>query len=552
MQSHCPPPALLDTAATTLRARGAVLLSAVVLAFASGCGDESGGGESNGTGAVAGTVGTGGAVLGGGGTAPIGGGGPLGGMPTGGALTGGMPTGGAPTGGIATGGAATGGVGAGGMATGGMATGGMATGGVATGGVGAGGAATGGVATGGVGTGGVGAGGAGAMGGTETGGAETGGEGTGGASSLEWLPAWATTIQRTEESNLPPALNNNTLRQFIWPSYPGSEIRIQLSNEKGSSPVDISKVHIAQAQPLGSGAIDATTDAEFTFDGSSSVTIAAGQTVWSDALDFDFRDMEPTAITMQFGSGVPTEITGHPGARTTSYVVDGDHVSDGNLSGAQTRDRWYFINAIEVMAPADAFAVATLGDSITDGYGVLNQFARWPDFLTAAIRQDAQIADKVSVLNFGMGANNLLTGNGYMDAGVDRVDRDILTRPKVKWVIVLMGVNDIIYSGASASAVTAGYEQVASKCHGANILVYGSPITPFASHTSGSPLAVRNEINSWVMSSSPYDAIIDFASVVADPNNTEQLSPPLSNDGLHPNTAGYQAMGNAVDLSLFH
>jgi lysophospholipase L1-like esterase len=452
--------------------------------------------------------------------------------------------GGFATGGSATGGTPSGGMPSGGFATGGMPSGGTLTGGVATGGVGA--SATGGVATGGMSTGGF------ATGGDATGGAGTGGNPTGGASALEWLPSWATTIQKTEDSNLPPALNNNTLRQFVWPSYPGSEIRIQLSNEKGSGAVDVNQVHIAQAQPLGTGQIDAATDVAFTFSGSASVTIPAGQTAWSDPVAFDLRDMQPTAITMQFGNAVPPEITGHPGARTTSYVVNGDHVSEAGLSGAQTRDRWYFINAIEVMAPADAFAIATLGDSITDGYGVLNQFARWPDFLTIAIKQDAQIADKVSVLNFGAGANNLLSGNGYMDAGVDRVDRDILTRPKVKWVIVLHGVNDIIYSGASSSQVTAGYQQVIQKCHDAGIIVYGSPITPFASHTQGQPLTVRSEVNDWVMTSGAFDTVIDLPSAVADPSDPQQLLTALSNDGLHPNLAGYEAMGNAVDLSLFY
>ncbi|MBN2192008.1 MAG: hypothetical protein JW751_04270 [Polyangiaceae bacterium] len=502
------------------------------------------GGAATGGSGMTGGAGTGGSTLGGsltGGTGITGGTG-------GGSMTGGGPTGGSLT---------TGGQGAGGTATGG--TGGVGATGGASGGIGSGGTPTGGETASGGATGGE-SGSGGATGGeTAAGGTESGGTGgqsgstTGGQPTMEWLPSWATTIQKTEPKNAPPALNGKTLRQFVWPTYSGNQIRIQLSNEKGNGPVEISKVHIAHAQPLGSGQIDAATDAEFEFGGSASVSIPVGETAWSDPLDFPLEEMEPTAVSILFGNTVPSDVTGHPGARTTSYVASGDAVSQGSLSGTETRDRWYFINAIEVMAPADAYAIAALGDSITDGYGVLNQFARWSDYLTIAVNQDPQLADKVSVLNFGAGANNLLTSDGYMDPGVDRVDRDILTRPKVKWVIVLMGVNDIIYGNASASQVTAGYEQIIQKCQGAHILVYGSPLTPFAGHTpDAAKQSVRNEVNTWVMNNSTYDEIIDFATAVADPQNSQQLLSALSNDGLHPSTAGYEAMADSIDLSLFY
>ena len=372
-----------------------------------------------------------------------------------------------------------------------------------------------------------------------------------GNETLAWLPSWATTIQRTEDNNEPPPLGGKTLRQFVWPSYSGNEIRIQLSNERGEAPVELSKVHIAHAMPLGQGQIDSTTDAQFTWEGRPSVTIPQGATAWSDPLTFDLVEMEPMAVTMHFTSA-PSDVTGHPGARTTSYIANGDVVSEAAISG-ETRDRWYFISTIDVMAPEDAYAVAVLGDSITDGYGVLNEFARWPDFLNAEINADPMVADKLSVLNFGMGANSLTVGNADMDPGIERFERDVLGRTdKIRWLIVLIGVNDMIYSNVGANAITAAYQEIIDKSHAAGILVYGSPITPFASHTQGTALNVRNEVNTWVNTSNAFDAVIDLAAAVADPSNDTQLAPAFSNDGLHPNTAGYEAMGKAVDLSLFH
>jgi lysophospholipase L1-like esterase len=380
--------------------------------------------------------------------------------------------------------------------------------------------------------------------------AASGGAG-GGSATLAWLPSWATTIQRTEIANLPPALPNNTLRQFVWPTVSGQEIRIQLSNEKGSTPLEIQQAHVAraltQADPGNSaGQIDTATDASFTFSGMASVTIPAGASVWSDPLAFSLQELQLTAITLQLGNGVPVEITGHPGSRTTSYVASGDAVALQGLAGAETRDRWYFIDAIEVMAPADAYAIAVLGDSITDGYGVLNQFARWPDFMTLAIQNDPTIADNRSVLDFGMGANNLTVSGEFQDSGLVRFERDVLGRDKIKWLIVLEGINDIVYSNVQAQPIIDAYSQIIQRAHAKGILVYGSPITP------NGDAGVRAQVNNWIRTSGQFDVVIDFETAIADPNNPNSILPMLNNDNLHPNTAGYQTMGNTVDLSLFY
>jgi len=379
---------------------------------------------------------------------------------------------------------------------------------------------------------------------------------------MEWLPSWATSIQLTEDRNAPTEnLANKTLRQFVYPTYSGNQIRIQLSNEKGTGPVEISKVHIAKAQALGSGAIDASTDVEFTFNGSASVTIPVGETLWSDPLQFDLQEMQPMAVTMLLGGTVPgnSGLTGHPGARTNSYIANNDVVSEASISGSKY-ERWFFINAIEVMAPAEAFAIVAFGDSITDGYGVHDAFQRWPDYLTAAINEDPDLKDLVSVIDAGNGGNALLNGDGYMDAGVDRVPRDILARPKVKHVIVLFGANDIIYgtfpggtAEGMADAIVAGYQDIVDACRGAGVKVYGSPITPFgASDPDALKNSARTLVNQAVLAGDIFDEVIDFSAVlVQSGSNPESIQQSLNNDNLHPNALGYAAMAGAVDLALF-
>jgi len=424
-------------------------------------------------------------------------------------------------------------------------------------------------ATGGVGSNSGGSGGSGGLGGVNTGGqpatggggpssggANTGGgDGSGGDANgaQEWLPSWATTIQRTEAANKPTtALGGKTLRQFVWPTVSGSQVRIQLSNERGNGPVDIAKVHIANAKTTGDapnsmGDIDATTDAAFTFGGMANVTIPVGQTVWSDPLDFPLEQIKLTAISLQFGATVPSDITGHPGARTTSYIADGDVVAEEGITEVETRERWYFINAIEVMAPADAFAIALLGDSITDGYGTINDFSRWSDFLTRELKKDPALATTRSVLNFGMGANTITgTVGGDQDPGVVRFERDVLPRDKIKWLIVLEGVNDI-NNGVQTQTITSAYEDIITQAEAKGILVYVSPITPMNASNS-----TRTAVNTWIRASGNYNAGVDFDIAIRDPANENNTLSMYKNDDLHPSKAGYQAMGESVDLLLFH
>ena len=409
-------------------------------------------------------------------------------------------------------------------------------------------------ATGGTSTGGISAsGGVSATGGSV--GASTGGDASGGGpAGSEWLPSWATTMQLTEPDNNPPppGLANNTLRQFVWPTVSGSQIRIQLSNERGDVPVDIAEVHIAKAKtesdPYDSlGQIDATTDAAFTFAGASSVSIPVGETVWSDPLDFPLQEVTLTAISMLFGATVPAEVTGHPGARTMSYVASGDAVSEEALANAGTKERWYFINAIEVMAPPDAFAIALLGDSITDGYGTLNDFSRWSDFLTLALEEDPVLAGKRAVLNFGMGGNTLTTATQYQDSGLDRFARDVLGRDKIKWLIVLEGVNDIT-SSVQAGTITGAYQSIIDEAEAAGIEVFVSPLTPMNAQNS----PVRGTMNDWIRASQNYNPGVDFDLVLRDPVSPDSTLAVYKNDDLHPSKAGYQAMAESIDLTLFY
>jgi lysophospholipase L1-like esterase len=365
-----------------------------------------------------------------------------------------------------------------------------------------------------------------------------------------WVGTWSGAPQLTETNNLPPSpLSNAALRQVVHVSVGGSQLRVKFSNEYGNGPVTINAAHVAvcNANPVNS-TIDTATDRALTFSGSVSVTIAAGQTVRSDALTFALAPLSNLSVTVAFG-GVPSNVTGHPGSRTTSYLQPASsNVSAANMTSAQTTDHWYILSGVEAFA--DAKALAILGDSITDGRGsTTNGNDRWPDDLARRLQSSG--ATKVAVLNAGIGGNAIASG-GIGPTGVSRFGRDVLGQSGIRWVIIFEGVNDIL-GDASASTVTSAYDTLIAQARAQNLRVYGATITPFGSNSSFTAAreTVRQTVNTYIRGGH-FDAFIDFDAAVRDTSNPPRLQTQYdSSDGLHLNPAGYQKLADTVDLALF-
>ena len=375
---------------------------------------------------------------------------------------------------------------------------------------------------------------------------------------MHWVGTWATSPQLTEQNNLPPqpGLANNTLRQIVYVSIGGSTLRVQFSNAFGTSPVTINAAHIALATS-GSG-IDPSTDVALTFDGEPSVTIPAGEEVFSDPFEFALLAQTKVAVTTHFGEMSNTVVTGHPGSRTTSYLqAGGDALSAESMPSAAMTDHWYILTGIDVMAPTTSRAVVILGDSITDGRGsTTNGNDRWPDALSRRLRENSPTAG-VAVLNMGVGGNAVLSG-GLGPTALARFDRDVLEQRGVRWVIVLEGVNDLGAANSEqvADQLIAAYQQFIDKAHGKDLLIYGVPILPFGKNTdyyNATREAARQKVNEWIRTSGEFDAVIDLDEAVRDPMNPQNLREDLDfqDDGLHLNPTGLQLMADSIDLSLF-
>lgn len=380
-------------------------------------------------------------------------------------------------------------------------------------------------------------------------------------SSGDWIGTWASSPQLGDAANLPPApgFTDSTLRQIIHVSIGGSQLRVRFSNAFGKSPLIITSAHIALS--AGGGAIQPGSDRALTFHGRPSVSIPAGAPVYSDPVDFNLAPLSDLAVTLHI-ENAPEGITTHPGARETSYIEAGDHVSAVNLESPEKIDHWYFLDGVDVLANSGGAAVAILGDSITDGRNsTTNGNGRWPDDLARRLQADKSTAG-IGVLNEGIGGNRLLH-DGLGPNALARLDRDVLSQDGVRWLIVLEGVNDIgtvakalahKEQPATAQDMIAAYEQIILRAHAHHIRVYGATIMPFGESFYFSPEAEaeRQTVNHWIRTSGEFDAVIDMDAVMRDPQNPSHISAAAdSGDHLHPDDRGYKMMSDAIDLKLF-
>ncbi|MFI7546682.1 GDSL-type esterase/lipase family protein [Actinoplanes sp. NPDC049599] len=377
-----------------------------------------------------------------------------------------------------------------------------------------------------------------------------------------WLPTWVAMPQLTEPHNLPPApftgtdsvLVDATLRQTVHPSVAGSAVRVRFSNAFGGAPLPLTAVSLARPAGgrAGVAAIEPGSSRPVTFGGRPSVTVPIGAQVVSDPVVMPVAG--ELTVTAYLATGqASTSVTSHPGSRTTSHLLRGDHHEAVDLPGATATDHWYLISGVEVLAPADLSATIVLGDSLTDGRGsTTNGNDRWPDRLNERLR------GRHAVLNQAAGGNRVLQ-DGLGPSALARLDRDVLAVGGAVALIVFEGVNDIGTAAATPAAQQAvgdelvfAHDQIITRAHARDLRVYGATLTPLGGNTGyddpdGLRERTRTRLNEWIRGAGRFDGVADFDAAVRDPAAPRQLNPLFdTGDHLHLNPAGYQALADAV------
>ncbi len=384
------------------------------------------------------------------------------------------------------------------------------------------------------------------------------------SAQTHWVGTWAAAPAPQPDVRF----HDQTLREIVHVSIGGDTVRVRLSNAFGPEPVDIGAAHLALRE---SGAsVVAASDKTLTFSGRTRVQIPAGAVVLSDPVKLTV----PAAADLAISLYLPGDVLGagfHASSQQTSWLAAGNVTNAATLNNPKPITSWAFLTGVDVLAPASTSSIVAFGDSITDGArSTVDANHRWPDTLAARLRK---AGSKLAVVDMGIGGNRILhegAASKRPQFGINalaRFDSDVLAQPGVKYLVILEGINDIGHAGSSAPAsetvtaedIIAGLTQMIERAHEKGIRVILATITPFEGEANikrgywtAEKAKVRDAVNVWIRSGKGFDGFIDFDKAVRDPAAPNKVKAAFdSGDALHPSDAGYQAMGEAIDLALF-
>jgi len=358
-------------------------------------------------------------------------------------------------------------------------------------------------------------------------------------------------------SDIPATLTNQTVRMVVHTSIGGRKVRVELSNAIGKNAIVIGSAHIA-LRTEASG-ISVPSDRTLTFGCRQAVTLQPGVLLVSDPVDLDVKPMSDLAVSLFLpkDTGAPTS---HALGLHTAYIATGDTTGNAVMSDSTKTTAYLWLSSVDVVAPVDSFAIVALGDSITDGYKTTPEANQaWPSLLSKRLAQSKATAG-IGVLNLGISGNEVLKDGAGVSA-LARFDRDVLSRPGVKWIVLLEGVNDLNLHGQITDSTSLqpddlifGYRQIIDRAHAFGIKVMGATIMAQEGTWPSTPTGEvkRLKLNDWIRTSHQFDAVVDFDEAVRDPSHVSRLRPDFNpGDNIHPNDAGNKAMADKFDLAVF-
>ncbi|HEY4213746.1 MAG TPA: SGNH/GDSL hydrolase family protein [Steroidobacteraceae bacterium] len=387
----------------------------------------------------------------------------------------------------------------------------------------------------------------------------------------QWIATWGAAPLPPGVAQGPfpatPGFANQTIRQTVRVSAGGSRIRIRFTNEYGTKPLTIGAAVVALSDEAGK--TQSGTEHRVLFSGQPGVKVPAASPFVSDPIDLPVKALSAITISVYFPDDTGP-CTCHQTGMQHMFVSDAGDFTDKSFTPKQTLQYRAFISGVEADAGRNGRAVVVLGDSISDGIGsTVDANHRWPDLL--ANRLNAGSSGPWGVVNMGISGNQVLN-DGAGQSALARFDRDVLSVPGARAVVIFEGVNDLGISygvrppgggrpgfAAPAEKVTresmiAGYRQLIARAHEKGLKVIGATITPYggAGYYSAEGDAVREAINQWIRTGGEVDGVMDFDAAMRDPAKPTQIKDGFhAGDHLHGSDAGYTAMAAGIDLKLF-
>lgn len=384
------------------------------------------------------------------------------------------------------------------------------------------------------------------------------------ASGAHWVGTWGASPAPAQppSPNVPERLvsarfEDQTIVQVVRLSAGGPRLRLRLTNEFGFKPLAVGALRVALVDAAG---MDVPGSARVvTFAGAPTASIPPSSPMLTDPIELATPALARLRVSLYL-PGQSGPCTCHMiGGEFITVAGPGDLTAESASIAKGPAQYRAFLSSVEVEAPARSRVIVTLGDSITDGYlSTPGTDRRWPDRLSE--RLVARWPGRAfGVVNAGIGGNRVLSDAviaGMGQSALARFDRDVLAVAGATDVVVLEGVNDL---GArvgrpSADELIAGFRQLIARAHAHGLRIMGATILPYegAAYFTAEGDATRQTVNAWIRAPGNFDAVIDLDAATRDPAKSSRMRADWhAGDWLHPNDAGYRAMGDAVDLALF-
>jgi lysophospholipase L1-like esterase len=378
---------------------------------------------------------------------------------------------------------------------------------------------------------------------------------------ISWVGTWAAAPFGGDSWHTIPTLAETTVREIVHTSIAGNAVRVRFTNEWGNDPLQINAATIATS--TGVSTVDTSSLHDLTFGGSPSIVVPPGAVVVTDPVAMATPASATLAISLYLPLQQISSPTVHSLSQQDNFIQTGNHVHDASFAAPVDSQSWYFLKGVDVQpATAGAAAIVAIGDSITDGAeSTANANHRWPDYLFARLQGNGATANR-AMLDEGIGGNCVLVNCAGSPNAVARFDRDVLSQPGVKYLIVLESINDINELAetdfpnytVTAAQLEQGLAQLVARAHEHGIFVLGGTIAPYQGFVffSQNGEQIREALNQWILTSGVFDATIDFDKAMGDPASPLTLAAQYdSGDHLHPIDLGYLAMADCFDLSRF-
>jgi lysophospholipase L1-like esterase len=388
------------------------------------------------------------------------------------------------------------------------------------------------------------------------------------AQQPRWFSAWAAAHNVGLGVS---GLDGGTVRLIVRPTIDGQSLRVKLTNIRGNTAAVFSSAYVGVSS-TGAG-IAPGTNRTLTFRGEAGLTLAPDESAWSDDIAFDVKAFQRLAVSLDVTSA--SDVSMDTLALVTTYRASGHHAAETSADafapippnapdGTAHEYPMYWLAAVDVSSRSAAGTIVAVGDSWIDGRCSTTEegrvrpdlYQRWIDILAARLAA-ARPNEPRAVVNAGIGGNRIIPGGGNGPPLLQRLDRDVLERAGATHVMFLQGMNDL-GGGATAAQVTAALQQIVDRVHARGLSIVAGTLFPLArpdrARWTRDMEAHRLAVNEWIRQAT-FDGVIDFDRVMSGGpvyDGSQSLKPEfICDDNVHPNPAGYRAMGEFVDLTLF-